>query len=830
MKIRIYALLFFMTALFTNTINAQDGANDPTFNPEDTGFGNGTDSAISAVAAQPDGKIIIVGNFTKYNQLSVGRIARLNANESQDMGFAQGAGANGLIRAVQLSADGKILIAGDFSSYNGITRNRIARLNTDGSLDETFNPGSGANNSVYTITISQDGTIFIGGQFTQYNEMTSQRIVKLNNDGTLNTSFSSNVANTVRQIALQADGKIVIGGDFTYVNGLAKNYIARLNEDGTTDTSFIATGADMSIYSLLVSDDKIYVGGPFFTFNGAQRMGLVRLNQNGSIDTAFGSLNGYVLQMVRQPDGKIIAAGEFGSFNDDYSVKNVIRFSEDGTVDSFIAKGAEGLITSIALKSDGKVLFAGSFYIFNNHPENHITCYNSDGSRDVSFDIGTGTGVDNAIQDSVILPDGKILIAGDFFNYNGVSRNKIAKLNADGTLDFTFNPGTGANGSITNISVLEDGKIMIAGYFTTYNGQTSKNVARLNPDGSLDTSFSTGAGFGTFEIYSLATQNDGKILLGGLFITYDDQALATPILRFNQDGTLDAGFDFSLFVSNTLSGNVKKIIVLEDGKLLVGRNPGSVNGVVGNSIVRINSNGTLDASFTPVSGIVIGNIFDMELRADGKIVVLGSDWVSSPAQIKLLRFESNGLPDTSLEPLSQDIMQYTRFLSVQDDGKMFISGNNVVQGSASLYPLIRLNENGSVDTAFESGPITSGLVTNILLQSENKIIVTGYFNSYNNAGRNRIARIVSNGAMGTNVPDAKSDKVIVYRNGDLLNITSAIEDISEVKVYGVDGKLIATQNGTSDSSVSIEGLSRNAIYIVKVRLSGNKEVTKKIFY
>src|SRR5207248_1147872 len=149
--------------------------------------------------------------------------------------------------ALAIQPDGRILMGGSFSVYNGTTRNSIARLNTDGSLDTTFTVGTGANNAVFAIAIQVDGRIVIGAHFTSFNGTARNRITRLNSDGSLDTTFNigTGANSAVRAIAVQPDGRILIGGQFTTYNGTARNNIARLNADGSLDTTFnVGTGAN----------------------------------------------------------------------------------------------------------------------------------------------------------------------------------------------------------------------------------------------------------------------------------------------------------------------------------------------------------------------------------------------------------------------------------------------------------------------------------------------------------------------------------------------------------------------------------------------------------
>jgi uncharacterized delta-60 repeat protein len=156
------------------------GSNDPTFNVVDDGTNrDGANYAVRALALQPDGKLLIGGDFTTYNGTPRNLIARLNADGSLDASFNPGSGANFEVHALALQSDGKVLIGGTFTSYNGTPRNRIARLNADGSLDASFNPGTGANSSVYALALQPDGKLLIGGAFTAYAFTPRTRLARL---------------------------------------------------------------------------------------------------------------------------------------------------------------------------------------------------------------------------------------------------------------------------------------------------------------------------------------------------------------------------------------------------------------------------------------------------------------------------------------------------------------------------------------------------------------------------------------------------------------------------------------------------------------------------
>ncbi|WP_233553748.1 HYR-like domain-containing protein [Algoriphagus lacus] len=368
--------------------------------------------------------------------------------------------------------DGKAVIGGEFTTVNGNSRNYLAQLNADGTYEVL---GAGGNNGIMNMALQQDGKVLIGGFFTTFNGISRPYLRRLNTDGTLDTSFNLGQAGPnsfVYSISIQADGKIIIIGDFTTYNGVSRNKIARLNPDGSLDVSFnpgTGISGSVSTFSQL-ADGKIIIAGDFTSFNGISRNRIARLNLDGSIDTSFNPA------------------------------------------------GPNSSIDYLETQSDGKFLIAGYFSSYNGVTRNWIARLNADGSLDTSFNPGTS--VNNPVHTIKQMPDGKILIVGDFTTFNGVSRNRIARLNSNGSLDVSFNIGSGANQRVFRIGLQSDGKILIGGGFTSYNGVSINRIARLNLDGSLDSSFNPGTGANE-QINSIVTQTDGKILLGGILTNYN---------------------------------------------------------------------------------------------------------------------------------------------------------------------------------------------------------------------------------------------------------------------------------------------------------------------
>ena len=313
----------------------------------DTNFvnsGSGFDTYITKFVAQPDGKILIVGGFTTYNGVSANAIIRLNSDGSRDTDFNVGTGFDGTTQTVALQPDGKILVGGGFTTYKGTSSNKIIRLDSSGSIDTTFNIGTGFGaNVIYSIIVQPDGKILAGGGFTTYQGTTRNRIVRLTNSGSYDTDFTIGTGfnNDVNILCLQPDGKIVAGGLFTTYQGTTRNRIVRLTNSGSYDTDFtIGTGFDSTIYGLsLQPDGKILAAGFFSTYSGSTANKAARLNISGSHDSTFNTVTGfndYTNILISQPNGKILAAGSFTTYNN-VSSSRIISLNTDGTIDNTLS-------------------------------------------------------------------------------------------------------------------------------------------------------------------------------------------------------------------------------------------------------------------------------------------------------------------------------------------------------------------------------------------------------------------------------------------------------------------------------------------------------------
>jgi uncharacterized delta-60 repeat protein len=374
-----------------------------------------------------------------------------------------GTGFNGQASCATLASDGKIIVGGDFTSFNGVTTNRIAQLNSDGALDTAFTStvGGGFNNSVRSIAIQSDGKIIAVGNFQSFNGTAAKGIARLNPDGSLDTEFTvnsgigftfgdfpTNFGADLSSVQIQPDGVIVVGGVFTYFNGVEVRTVAKISSDGFLDTDFAASigsgpSSGFRINALkLQSDGKIVIGGNFASFNDIPvNAHLARLNPDGSLDTAFNDStsskfnNGEVEAIAIQSDGKIIVGGTFSRFNGSTVWAGLIRINIDGTWDSSFVTffNVIGPPRSIFEQSDGKIVVGGemSNQSFSNH--RGIMRFNTNGSRDTFFITNTNSGVNvgGRVYGVAEQQDKKVVCVGSFTSIAGVSANRIARIGGE---------------------------------------------------------------------------------------------------------------------------------------------------------------------------------------------------------------------------------------------------------------------------------------------------------------------------------------------------------------------------------------------------------------
>lgn len=620
--------------------------------------GVGLDGAVYALALVGDtysssAGLYAGGNFTSVDGVVRGRIARFTVSS---YGFGSSLDQNCnvwtdapvrafVIESQSYSSQAKILIAGDFTLVNGVSKNRLARLlvgsdyyygpygsSAYANLDIAFNPSPGINNSVLAAAKVPDGRTLIGGAFNQVSGASTTGLTRLYGD------FGSSLPGTLsslRASPASSTQMILDWGSATNVSG----YKIERSSDGVTGWTQIGSSGSPYV------DSGLSPGTTYF-----YRVKATNYNGDG-------------------PYSSVVSAAT------DTSV-----WTGPGALDPSTGpnSGPNSTVNAIARQSDGKIIVVGSFSQVAGAARKYIARLNADWTLDTSFDAGTGP--NSSIKAVAVQPDGKILIGGSFSTVNGVACKYIARLISNGSLDANFDTGIGPSSSIEAICVQADGKILVGGGFSTFNGYSQDYIARLNADGSLDLGYRTTA---SSTVYSIEIQPDGRAIIGGSFSTVNGVS-KTGIARINLDGSLDLTFN-----TGTGASSVKDLFIQSDGKIVLCGGFSTFNGVARKYVARVDSSGALDTTFDPGTG-----------------------------------------PNNSLECVAVDAQ-----------GKVVIGGSFTTVSGTYRFRIARLNIDGTIDVTFRPGVGMNNVVNDLLIQPDTKIVAGGSFTTVGGVAANYIARL-----------------------------------------------------------------------------------------
>lgn len=837
-----------LTAL--KRLNA-DGTLDLTFNAPGGAPGAGLaattgQAEVNALLVDPDDKIYVGGTFNTYNGTNRGGFLRLNADGTLDETFAftQLGGSVRYIHAIALQPDGKVIIAGAFTSAAGVARINLARLNPNGTNDATFTPsGYSTNGGLRALQLAPDGKLYVGG--TTYNPTTQRNdpiLHRLNPDGSRDLTFNPIFAadyGAVNSLLLLPDGRILAGSDIPLPGYPQPTGLAAFNPDGSVDTAFmnkIAGEANGGALTLkLTPEGNILAGGIFTRFAGLPRASIVRLAPDGTVDPTFAPQpygdrdTGYLTHLYSfavQPDGRILAGGWFNRISDpDLAIYSLVRFEGDYTA------------------GPGRVGLTSPTYTFN---ENAGTVTVSvarfggiTGAVSVDYSLIAGT----ASADDLALTSGTLSWAN---NEGGVKTFTVALTN-DALAE-------SLEAAVLTLSNLSGGATL----------GTSLGVVAIRDDDSppaivlqpIAVSLDQGETFSLYVGYDSVLEATAQWYLGDTLIPGATGPVYTVT---NADPSFHAG-NYSVRVTNvngtTTSNAVTVVIGIPAGALVTTFNPAvtltSVNTsgfdplgnlLVGgaNGLLRLTPAGVIDPSFSPAFNSAI---YSLVTLPDGSSLVGGFfTTVNSTAKNYFARILADGTLDTAVDfgltqfvnVLSlgsgdklylghggnQGVKRYTlagtldptwnatnlvtgtsgSVFNVKEraDGKVFLSSQSGSNGFGFTYQFRLLTSTGAVDPSF-TPPTLSWTVHDWDILPDGRIVIVGRFNTVNGVSSRAIAFLHPDGSLDTSV-DFSNAFVgnltgVRYVNGRLVvwgAFTSAFgQTLSNIARLNLDGTLDPT--------------------------------------
>jgi uncharacterized delta-60 repeat protein len=672
-----------------------------------------------------------------------------------------------------LQADGKIVVWAD-GTVEGAPY--IARINSDGSVDTSFNPGYGPNAPITSVAVQSDGKLLVGGYFATFDHFNTPNFVRLNSDGTVDTTFDetgfpsitptaiieltnnqilmcdgggrgvwlfnsdgtgatqvgsiSGGAEDFTAIALQPDGKVLLGGAFTQYGTNIASGLIRLNSDGSFDSTFSAGSVldnlgVQGVSTLAVdSAGHIYFCGSNssenYYFAGAQiTSGFVRLQSSGSPDLTFapgGTIPGQVLASARSADGRVFVAGTFLSVNGVVRV-GLAAFSSDGTLDTQFAPtigipwaplpraDPQQPAANLTILADGSVLLAGTFSPLESVGSGGVVHFMANGALDTSFNPTFNSG--GHVDAVAVLPNGEWVVGGNFTTVAGASRANLAGFSTGGTLDAAFGVMSGTNGPVTLLSVRPSGGLYLAGAFSEVGSERNDSLAALNGDGTVDTTFSASSLAAGTQITSMAPMGDGRLMVATL-------SSGAPLVRLLATGAPELVFALPSFgVANFEETQVTALTVDANGRALVGlvdvdqANPNGVRGIPPPAIytyalARFTLSGDLDAEFVANGQQSNAAISNLSIGSDG-LLVAGGSFASnppsngiSPAPVPLTVFDGSPVTGLILMPQAAESVTVAPIVSMQPQAAAVGSGTtaNFSVGAAGVGLSYQWNLNG----------------------------------------------------------------------------------------------------------------------------------------
>lgn len=623
--------------------------------------------------------------------------------------------------------DGKIIMGGQWHTVSGTVWSGITRLNTDGTRDLTFQ--SNVSGNVTGMALQPDGKLLIWGGFASvrspgppYSETLRNGIARLNSDGSLDTTFEVTFPGfaTIYAAAVQADGKIVFSGYFTQVNGVARTGLARVSSTGVLDAAFNPVLAQTFCYGLLVQpDQQIMIWGSFGAVGGVTRNGPARLTSTGALDTTFDAVGqSNVRALLRQADGQyILCCGP-----NQQPGRLVRRVSATGVADASYAPLFDttggNVVDNATLQADGKVIVGGQFSTINGTARNGVARLNADGTLDTSF-VVTGT---TRVQSVMLQDDGRVLIGG----LHGLKR----VLNDAVTESLTAPTATSVrwmrSGALPEVISVTFEQSTDGGSTWGTLGAGTRIAGGWERTGTL-------IGSGLLRAIGL-TQGGMNSASSAAIIAVEANPALTPDIAVEQPAATDlvngaASFDLGSFelgsssapmtftLRNAGSGSLKYVLASITGAHAADFSTPQLS----QNTLAAGTSGTLDLTFTPKAvgprSAVLRFTSNDPDEADFTVALTGTGLLSSNANLSSLTMTSSVMTPG----FANNIISYTA--SVQSH----VASINVTPTLVEVNATISINGTSATSGAASAVSLATGVnVLNIVVTAQNGISTKTY--------------------------------------------------------------------------------------------------------
>lgn len=879
-------------------VNAQNYVLDNTFGTSGIGyteFNSGVlaPDYLNAAAKTPDGNTVITGYTTVggRNYFTIAKVTETGYDTSFG-GMTTGISLLTLQspswpligegKDIVVQTDGKIVAVGwqninnSAYAYNGSVI-IVARLNSDGTLDTSFN-GTGIQtiningfDNANTVALQNDGKIVVGG-YTKNGSIFEAIVVRLNIDGSLDTSFDTDGIVTLttgnnddrfNDIAIQTDGKIIACGQNSSFGSLLDFMTVRFHTNGSLDTSFNNTGivytnfdisSDIATCLTIQSDNKILVGGytnSSISGNYSKNLAVARYNINGSLDATFSG------------DGKLSVGFEY----DDEIINSISISGSRIYLGGYYNDGSANLndFFIVALTSSGNFdnTYNGQgFALYNTGFDDkgvtlvqHATYTSLFGNSNNKFSYYKLSNSNSFLYDNKLIDDFSNLSlsknTNELFTLNNSKNDyNVVKFSSLGVFDSSFGnsgiiniPNEYLNGNDAVFKETFDSKLLVSGY---------EKIYRFNSNGTLDTTLS---GSGILNLPLLAGESifidDIICLPNNSFYVITDKGdnnnySHTTVFKYNSNGTLDTSYGVN-GISEIFSINTEiphKALIKNDGKIII-LGASFTNTWYKLFSIRLNQDGTPDNSYG-VNGKIIYNINDisiypnsMKLQDDGKLLaVFGYQQSQQPGEFCILRFNIDGSLDTSYNGtgIAHTLISQSSGANdfiILNDGKTLLAGSSTNNGQSYLT-LVRYNTNGTLDTTFGTNGVFQDIPNGssnygawrIRIETDEKITVVA--NTYGVLNRSMtLVRYILDLNLGAVDFSNTKEQSYIYPN-PIIEETNLVytlnkETLITVELYDLQGKLVKNyfkkelkSIGKHDEKIILPNYLQSGNYILKI--------------
>lgn len=706
--------------------------------------------------------------------MSAGRFSPLQAQSyvAKDSSFHYGLGrtaslanrfgADGTIYASLVLNDGKLLIAGNFTSVEGFRTLGIARLTSQGVIDTAFKILTPRASGQYRcLTQDADGNIWVGGDFAGAFGANRRALAKLSPNGQVLSDMSYNgVLSQVNCIRFSSLNQLWIGG-------IGRQRCAeRLDNTGNPVPGFTAPALAVNpsdtnhpeIRDILIDSalTRIVLGGRFTQYGNTPSSGLVAIDGDGNVNQSFRpqSISGVVCRIKKLSSGKYLIGGHFYRTGPGTQGRNrIARLESNGLLDVSFAGWDEqeddGIIDMTVL-DDNTIIAAGTTLPDERAPSGGMYKINRFGTITSRLNSSNGSGGSPIIMTIAPMTGGRLFVGGRFGQYNAKARRRMAIIDTLGQLQSAYNPPIGPNGPITALANHPNGTTWLAGRFDTWNNRPVSGLLAIQNDGTLNTSFPRASTIGG-QILTLAPSQDGKVWVGGDLTSYSGW-LVNGLFRMQANGRIDSSL---APINNGYTMTVRKLTLGSDGKLYVSGMFLPAFPATGPTryFLRLMPDGQLDASFTPFEG---GEVRDFVLEADGKITLIGGAFVANGGTRRFghIRLLYSGAVDAlylGTENLdSARVVQQGHRLN---DGSLLLSGPRISLPSRQVGTgtgLVRFDAFGLIDASFQQRQTDSLFISCSAVLPDGRILVGGRFDGLTIGSRSGLAMLYADGGLNRN--------------------------------------------------------------------------------